>query len=297
MKNKNEQKRVKGQFLLLLLESLEKEISLTKIADITGKSKQALNYHINTLKRNGIIEQRTKTPFAKFIITPLGLEVKQKIRYPDARPIFRCHALQIGYEIKNFGTFEFITNANRKVIAMKGWLYTSEMHEKYHVKIQETGKMIISCPDAYTKEPEDAFFKMREEAQAIANRFKIQFKLEFGKVSVIKRGHKSIVGSEIIAKLIGRGKITETEWVDASEGNDELESYENSYAFEKLLAIPTEIEKVKEDLILLKTTFIPAIEALTEQIKLHLKATQEWADTARDIRESIEEMKQHGKSN
>lgn len=289
---------VKGQFLLLLLDGLEDQLSLTKIADKLGKSKQALNYHINVLKRKGLIEQTSKTPFSKFIITPLGQLSKKKLRYPQKGPVFHCHALQMGFDIGDFGTFEFVTNAKRKVVRINNWDYTTEVHGKYHVKIQETGLMVISCPDAYTREPDDAFFEMREEAKKISNRFTAQFGMKFTRTWVVKRGHKSIVGSAAIAKLLGRGKITKTEWVDASEGEEELESYENSYAFEKLFAMPEEVQNIKGSVNKLETVIseklTPAIEKHSEDIRLHLTAIQEIRDAIREFRDVVKEMKQNG---
>jgi DNA-binding transcriptional ArsR family regulator len=271
--------RVKIEFLLLLLDNIDKGLYLSQIANSMGMSKQALNYHIKRLRKLGIIERTQSYPMSIYIITPFGKRVKENMRYPDnLKPVWRCHALQVGYWISDFGTFRFIENNNRKLCRMKGWEYASETQGEHHIKIQENGLMIISCPDTYSNDPDQAFGELRIKANTIAQWYRDHYEMQMKAQQTIRRGQKSLVGSEVLSKLFGKGKITDKVWIDASGGTDEIETYEKEYSVEKLLALPDVIDN--------KLT--PAIEKLTKQIELHLEVMNNMNETLKVIKKSFE---------
>lgn len=71
-------------------------------------------------------------------------------------------------------------------------------------------------------------------------------------------------------------------WLDHSKGLPEIETNDFLYE-ENLLAMPERIESMEKRL-------VPVLNELSRQIALHLEATREWKDSARDIRDSLKEM-------
>ena len=182
-------KKTQQEFLLLLLSDIESGLMLTQMAKHLGKSKQALNYHIKRLRRIGLIERVQSYPYSLHKLTPLGLRVKENIRYPDGvkKPTWRCHALQVGFPVEDFGTYNFLETKSRSVSSMKGWKYTSEQIGQHHVKIQDTGLMIVSCPDIYTNNPDEAWAKMYEQAAQIAENYRNRYGMELKALKIIRR--------------------------------------------------------------------------------------------------------------
>lgn len=68
-------------------------------------------------------------------------------------------------------------------------------------------------------------------------------------------------------------------WLDYSKGMPEIETNDLLYE-ERLLMMPETIQAINDK-------FTPALERLTAQIELHLQATLEWKETAREIRDLI----------
>lgn len=297
--DKNRVKIKQSEFLPLLLDGFSDGLTLTQMAQRLGKSKQALNYHIQRLKRIGVLERKQSWPYAIYGLTPFGSRLKQNLRYPQTPKTWRYHALQVGFDIVDFGSFNLIETKNRKLSKMNNWLYVTEQQGDYHVKIQENGLLVISCPERYTNEPDSAAAELHSKAIELAQQYCDRYSMKMKPMKIIRRGQKSIVGSEKISKILGKGKLSEDIWVDASHGTDELETFSDNKSLEKLLAVPDEIAQVKQDMNDLKAVFIPAIEALTEQIRLHLKATEEWRQSAQEIRDALKDITElkRGKSN
>lgn len=85
----------------------------------------------------------------------------------------------------------------------------------------------------------------------------------------LNRKSKSIVDTDIEAKA----------WLDHSKGLPEIETNDFLYE-ERLLKMPETVERMGIE-------FNESIKDLTQQIKLHLKATEEWRKSAIEIRDAL----------
>jgi len=288
--------RVKNlsKFNLLLLQYISDGISLhhtnSKYDSITkrlGKSKQSLNYHIQKLKKLGLIERKQSYPFAIYNITSLGKRVKENLVHSDGmKNLWKCHSLIVGFEVQSFGTFRFINTSKRKIIRMRNWEYAMEKKGDFTIHIQTTGLMKIYCPEKYTKKPDEAFGKMYAEAQSIAQRYCDRYKMELKQLKIIRKGHKALIGSKKIAKLLGKVNLGNKLWVDASDGTDELEEMQDEYTIEDLLNVPKRLDGVEKSIV--EQSKVSG--ELSKNIRLHLSIMRKM-EKSQDIQNNrLEEL-------
>lgn len=96
----------KKYFLSYLLASLESDgDDLKKVCDSLHRSRQNLAYWLRKLKELRLIEKKQSYPYSIYSLTPLGKRIKENLGQPQGtmQPLWRCHALIVGYEIKAFG--------------------------------------------------------------------------------------------------------------------------------------------------------------------------------------------------
>jgi len=274
------------KFLLLLLRHLEQEISISNIAKATGKSKQALNYHIRKAEKLKIIEKICSFPYAKYRITALGNSVKKSLIQPQGTSLlFRIHNGIIGFQILSFGEFKFITTRDRKIIQMTNWKYARESKGDYIINIQETGLLKIYIPEVLSTNYDESIGQQTAECQRIAQSYADKFNMRFGNLRLIRNFHKELQKSQALAKVIGKYK-SEALYVDASNGEENIEEQGNSQAIEQLLDLPR----------VLNRELIPAIreqaqsnKELAENIKLHLNVLTDMKETLKDIRADLKQ--------
>jgi len=257
-----------------------------------GKSKQALNYHIRKLEKLNFIEKKQSYPFAIYEVTSLGERVKENLVHSEGlKNLWKCHSLIVGFDVQSFGTFRFINTTKRKIIPMNNWNYAMEEKGKFKVHIQDSGLMKIYCPEKYTKKPDEAFGKMYAEAQSIAQRYCDRYRMELKQLKIIRKGHKTLIGSRKLAKLMGRVNLGEM-WVDASDGTDELEERQDEYSIESLLELPDRMDVV-ERAIDKQTEAInrqsEVDERLSRNIELHLEVLKGIKEAIKNLSEKIKE--------
>lgn len=274
--SKNRVKKSKEKFLLLLLSCIEsdgdnlKQI-LKKITDVPENhniQKQHLNYHLQKLKRQGVIKRIQSYPFAIYELTEHGIRVKKMLTQSEgerlnAPLLWRCHNLIVGYPIISYGDFMFSEGRDRKIIHMNNWKYARETFGDFVINIQDTGLLKIYCPEKYTENPEEAFGKMYAEAQHIVQIYCNKYNMKLKKMNLIREGHKELQKSNRIAKVLGRFKADDI-WTDASNGTLNMEEHQSSNKIEDLLNLPSQMNKWNS-----------INEKFSKNLELHLEVLQE----------------------
>lgn len=283
-------RQVKNKFLLLLLESIDSKLSLRTIADKCAKfsnwkaPKQALNYHLKRLVKLGVLEHTQSYPYAIYSLTNFGQRVKESLVESDGlhkKALWRCHHLIVGYPILNFGNFKFIDTPKRKIVQMNNWIYAREQPKEfkdYIIHIQDTGLLKIFCPPSYGTEPDAEFGRMYANSQRIAQYYCDRYNLRLKPMKIIRKGHKALVDSERIGKLLGKGKFKDT-WVDESGGAEELEEYHDTYTIEQLLELPHHFNELRE-----------ALKEYNENIRLHMQVQKEMLRTQKEMQKLLKKL-------
>ena len=270
--------RVKHPFLPLLLRCISEDLRLSQIAKKTGKTKQALNYHIRKFVKLGVIRRIQSYPYSIYELTSLGSSVKKSLEQSEhlRSSLWKAHNLIVGFEIISFGDFRFVETRRRKLVTgMKNWNYAREMHGDHVINIQDTGLLKIYAPAKYCKDPDVAFGEMFSKATTIAQWYVHKYGMRLRPMKVIRKGEKALVGSEKLAKIFGRIK-TEELYINASEGTEELEAPQDSYAIENLLKLPEIIE----------TKLVPTLDQFSKNIELHLEVLQDIRDAVKDLKKT-----------
>lgn len=270
---------VKKKFLLLLLDSIDNKIPLSTIAGNMGRTKQALNYHIQKYRKLGLLNRVQQYPYSIYELTSLGRRVKQSLRQSEhPKALWKAHNLIVGFEILHLGNFNFVETTRRKLIKMKNWSYAREEVGNFVINIQDTGLLKIYAPAKYTTDPDVAFGEMFAECQKVAQWYCHRYEMKLRPMKVIRKGEKALVRSEKLAKIFGRVKL-EQMYINASEGTEELEAPMDSYSIEKLLRLPEIIENQLN----------PALERFSKNIELHLEVLQ-------NIQKAIEKLSEVNES-
>ncbi|MHA1420429.1 MAG: hypothetical protein ACTSPO_16050, partial [Candidatus Heimdallarchaeaceae archaeon] len=244
-------------------------------------------YHIQKLKKLGLIEREQSYPFAIYKVTSLGERVKESIIHSDGlKNLWKCHSLIVGFEVQSFGTFRFINTNKRKIIQMKNWIYAMEDKGSFKIHIQDSGLLKIYCPEKYSTKPDEAFGKMYAESQSIAQRYCDRYKMELKQLKIIRKGHKALIGSKKVAKLLGKVNLDNKLWVDASDGTDELEEMQDEYSIEDILKIPKRMDGVEKAII----EQSKVNRELSRNIRLHLSIMRKM-EKSQDIQNNrLEEL-------
>lgn len=263
----------KSGFLLLLLRSISDDLKLVDVAKKVGKTKQALNYHLQKLRKLGAIRRVQSFPYSIYELTSLGESVKKSLEQSEhLRTLWKAHNLIVGFEVLRFGSFNFVETNRRKLIQMNNWIYAREEHDGHIINVQDTGLLKIYIPAKYCKDPDVAFGEMYSKATRIAQWYCDKYDMKLKPMKIIRKGEKALVGSEKLAKIFGRIR-TEEIFVNASEGSEELEAPQDSYAIENMLKLPEIIE----------TQLVPTLDQFSKNIELHLEVLQE-------IKKAIKEL-------
>ena len=277
----NNFKRVKTEFLLLqVLQEIESNgRNISKISKKLNITKQALNYHLNKVKRAGLVRRIQSYPFAIYELTELGQRVKeilgQSERGAKLPTLWDAHNLIVGFDVIDFGKYHFEETKRRKLCFMNNWIYTKEDIDGYGVHVQNTGLIKIYCKRMRTTNPEQAFANMYSDAIRIAQTYCNRYNMKLKPMRIIREGHKSLYNSEVVAKLFGRFKIGDI-WQDASSGIEELEEKQNSNKIEELLNLP---EQMNQMMVLQ--------EKFSKNIELHLDVLQNINTAITELRHTI----------
>lgn len=283
-KSKEEIKKSQEEFLILILSQIEENgDNLHEICRRLNRSPSNLAYHLRIMKESGLIERVQSYPNAVYKLTEVGRTIKENKAYGDGtKPLYRCHALQIGFPIKDFGSFDFNQIRTRQV---SGWKFVDEkvkdFYGKWNVRIQSTGLMIISCPEKVTDNVNSYFGAMYQVASRLGESYAESFKMKIGNMKIVRQGHKELIGSERIAKLLRPVKMKNI-WIDTSQTNTpRLEENESSDSIERLMELPKTIDK----------KLIPAMEWMTKNIESHREVLQDISTAIKELRDAVREMK------
>ena len=260
--------RVKGDFLLLLLSGIDEGLTPKAIAKKLGRTKQALNYHLKRMQALNVVFREQSYPWAIYRLTSLGRRVKDSLIQSDnpMRRLWKAHNLITGFSVHSFGSFNFVETSNRHIAQMNGWNYAYETLGDYNIHVQDTGLLKIYCPKEYCRDPDIAFGKMFAESQRIAQLYADRYDMKLEPMRIIRKGEKSLCNSEQLSKIFGRFKLPGV-YVNASDGSEELEESQDSYAVENLLKLPEKINAIEQH----QLGQSQILSSFTEQISLHLK--------------------------
>jgi len=270
-------------FLTRLLKGLEQGQTRKELCNTLNLKNNALQYHINRLLKEGLIEQTQRQPYATYKITEKGIGIQKIIVHSDGhipKPLYKCHNQILGWRIENFGIWRF----NEKIWKeMKGNWHFQKLHINGHnINIHDTGLIKIYCPPMFHSSPRTAFGHQIDSAGKIAYKLANRYGMKIKPMHIIREGEKSNALTRQLASKIGRIKLDQI-WTDASPPDKELEIEESQFSdqFEKLLALPD----------LFEAKMIPAIEKLTEQIELHLAVQKKTGETMDHIKVGINELR------
>lgn len=268
--------------LQALLNCIQRQDSRKRMCQLLNISNQAISKKLSTLKAKGLIEVIQIRPIGIYKLTALGIQVNQILGQSEHTKqlsgFWKCHNLIVGFDIQDFGSWKF---NDKRIKKMKNWHYQEIVLKDHKIHIQSTGLIKIYCPIKYSKSPTEAFDNMIEEAKKIVNYISSKYNLKLGNYRRIRDGQKSLIGSDKIGEILGHMKVGGV-WIDASDGTRELETTQDNYDIEKLLAMPDVLDK----------KLIPVLESLTEQINLHLSVMQDMRETLKAIREGLKKEKE-----
>jgi len=211
---------------------------LDLIAKKLAMSKQALNYYLQKFQTAGVIERTQEQPYAIYSLTGKGQAVKKNLIQSEQgikTMTWRYHNLIMGYKILYWGNFKFLSLSDKRRIQMNNWTYQRlEAPNGLIAHVQDTGLLKIYGPKICGPDGEELRIKASTMVQEAARYFIDHYDLRVQEPNVLRKGQKELLSSEQLAKLVGRVK-TEEFWIDASGGDENLESYDDSFAIESLL--------------------------------------------------------------
>lgn len=280
--NSNHADQIKKKFLFLLLEQIEQYgDSRTTICQNIKKSNQSLQYHLNRLLETQLIKKVQSYPFAHYILTDLGKQIKETLAHNgQARAYWRIHALSLGFPIDNYGTFKF---DNRKKSLPNFDFQDEKITDSYgvwNVRVQSSGLMIINCPEKITADPKALIGGIYETVTKLAMKYSEAYKMDIGRMRIIREAHKELIGSEKLAGLLGKVRIPELLHVDDSTGENRLEEKQSSDAIEELLTLPQRIDQLTD-----------VLDGLKKHWETHLPLMESMAKTQIEQRETMAQMR------
>lgn len=280
---------VKKEFLLLLLRSIEESgENIKQIADSFKFSKQRLNYHLRKLRLASLIQKTQGYPYAIYSLTLLGLRVKKILGQSENVPnLWRCHALITGFEIRDFGKFDW---KRYKIKQMNNWHYAEEFitdsYGTWKINIQSSGLLKIYCPEIYHENPLQAFGIMYNVSSKIARKYEEIYHMDIGQMRIIREGHKELADSKLLGELFGKTRIGNV-WADASTGTMCLEESQSSDKIEGLLDAPKRLEKIEELLIKTFNNF----DIYNQNIMKHLEVLSNINTAVFELRDAVRGLK------
>lgn len=274
----------------LILQELNKfddpaaEQRLELIQKKLGMSKQSLNYYLNKkFIPAGIIKKVQSYPYAIYELTPKGRAVKENLGHSEPgvkRRIWRLHNIIVGFRIRSWGSWKF-----GKTTPMNNWSYQEiRLKSGPIAHVQTTNLLKIYVPEKCGQDPEIMRGQGYAEGQQAAQWFVDKYNLILEPMHTIRKGQKTLLGSKDLAKLFGRVNTNDF-FVDASEGEENLEEPEDSFAIEHILEglqeTPGRLENLEKAV---DQNLRPVVQDLARNIALHL-------DVMRNINTAITELR------
>ncbi len=259
-----------------------------KMESELGMKRTTLKYHLTKLKRLGLIQRDQSRPYSVYSLTPLGRRWQENLVQSEKQPLslWRCHAKIIGFTITNWANWRWSAKK-----AMKNWYFQEEVvkwqDKEWKVHVQSTGTLKVYCPPIYHENPDTAFAVMADMASRIAIKFSELYQMQFSPAYSIREGHKELVGSELLAQLLGKTKIGDV-WADASTGTECMEEKEGCDRIELLLKLPEIIAPLPE--LIVKNTEV--MSQFSHQIELHLSVLTEMKDSMKEMRDTMKSIRE-----
>ena len=231
----------KRKIYFLILQEIEKfghfeeEQKLSIICKKLGMTKQNLNYYLKKFIRLGLINKTQSYPFAIYRPTEKGLRVKENLIQSERgvkTAMWRLHNIIVGFTIRRWGSWKF---NDQKCVHMNNWFYQKiRRADNYVIHVQSTGLVKIYVPEKIGQDPELLRGMAFHEATETARWMIDHYDLELEPMRIIRKGQKELLNSQELAKLFGRIK-TDGFYVDASNGEENLEEPDDSFRIENIL--------------------------------------------------------------
>ena len=270
----NTKMTIQKSFEFELLCQIEKTAGNRKVMCRNLKrSNSSLQYHLNRLRMAGLIEQSRFGKFQILRLSDLGKTIKENLGRSQGTRIWRTHALILGFELDDMGSFRF---NQMRVRQMNNWHYQEEVikdsYGEWKVHVQSTGLLKIYCPPVYTENPSETFEALRNISKRIAEIFRESYGMKIGMLREIREGEKELVGSEALGKLF-KGRKFNGVFANASTGSMRLEEKERDSGIEDLMKVPELME------------FIIKQQAdFAKNLELHLQVLKELRDAVRELK-------------
>ena len=283
--------------LYRILKAIKKGMYPAQIARQLRLSKQLVSYHIKQAEKKGLVKLEFRTNFNSYILTEKGLEFIRKVKkvsIPSTSSSVRLHNLAVKFpilrdnpgaewdeenELRNwiegYSRVSFPVGLTVKKTTRSVVVYFHQFRTVRPMFLTEfyswVLKGIILVQMWLSREKGILIDVMNGEVlrQHVANESP-EFNKRVGKRMTVEvklgRRAESVYPSREDAKA----------WIDRSLGNVDIETNDMLYE-EKLLMMPEYMHQVA-------STFIPAVEELGKQIRLHLEVLQ-------GIKQAIEELR------
>jgi predicted transcriptional regulator len=260
-----------------------------KLKELSNKlniSRDCLYKRLQRLIKTDLVERTQSYPSAVYKLTPKGEWLDRNLVHNESitikKPIWKIHNFVVRFPIISFGSISFDGNNNKNIVQMNNWAYFDTIQEDFLIRIQSNGLIRVFCPSKVTLEPEQGFTRLSSKAQDIAKNYCEQLGMTLGLMQVSRKGHKTLIKSEHLAKLLGKFRTDEV-WTDDSEGTgDELEEHQDSQIIESLLALPKKI-----DILTNVTT------DLSVNIRLHLDVLTKMSNSLDLFNENMKKMNEN----
>ena len=110
--------------LHILLNCIKKNESRKIMAQLLNISNSAIGKKLRGLEQKGLIEQIISRPVSCYKLTSFGEQMNQfLIQSDNATGFYKCHHKIVGFQIKDYGTFQF--NDKLKIKMNGNWHYHS----------------------------------------------------------------------------------------------------------------------------------------------------------------------------
>ena len=300
--------------ILKLIHEHKLSLNVSKIAKILGRDKGYVSRILNDLVRKGFLEVVSHYP-KTFRLTSLG-ESCINTSGGGWGSVFRVDALQVFVRVVGFrgGWREFVSGWSGRRMGGGWWKYSTRFSGDVFVELNlgrepsvliKFGRMWVSREEflngGFMGRVWSEVYKVYNwlllngivldlsTLRVVGHEFEAPIPKEFagllpdGVVRInLGRKARSIMGDELNQDAVA--------FIDSSLGYKEQGSNDAPYWY-KFLYMPEGIWLINKSIKELDEKLVPAINNLTNQIKLHLEATKEWKDAAREIKRSFQERR------
>lgn len=271
-------------------------------------AKQKLNYHLQTMVREGLIRQEQRAPYAIYKLNVDGLQVKEMLITTEKRNeivTWGYENLLVGYEVLSWGSWEFLPKGHKKRVPMNNWTYqivnvpvnTNQGPVDVVAKLQDTGKLLISGPSKIMgPDPEELRQISHTMVRQAAQWFADNYDMKLGPPEICREGERYLPDSTALCKILGKFKkgdlfINSSPPHNTPHLEEKDSNRDNPLSLKNILSTfeetPGRLSNLEKGLDRLG----PAINDLARNIELHLGVESQQLETMKGINQGIAELR------